>query len=216
MMRRNRSKKRLAAEYESLISQHGWLEVNANRTIWIPCPPVFQPGESRDSWARLFAQAWWENSPLPHGQAQIAHLAQVLALVYDGLYRDLASQLSWLHLPDPRILPLPLRAGIWAAQGEREQRLRMLANADDLDAVEPPKVTEFSTEDLGTGLKTVRYLRIGEGTEIGCAVNYAWRSERYQTDVRLFTSCDDLERLDRAIPDIEDFIRSMRIVERTS
>lgn len=213
-MWRNRRKERVAAEYESLISQHGWLEVHADRRIWIPCPPVFPPGESRDSWARMFAEAWWANSSLPHGEEEVGQLARLLALIYDTLYRDFTAQLAWLHLPDPRILPLPLRAGIWAAQGEREQRLRELTNADDPAAIDPPRVTEFATEDLGSGLKTVRYLRIEEGTEIGCAVNYAWRSERYETDVRLFTSCDDLGRLERAIPDIEDFVRSMRIVER--
>ena len=78
--------------------------------------------------------------------------------------------------------------------------------------MEPPVVTEFWTEHLGSGLKTIRHLRIPDDQALAVAVNYAWRSEELETDLRLFASCDDLGRLQRAIPDIEDFARAARFV----
>lgn len=202
-------------EYKKLVSQYGWIEVHNNRAIWVPCPPIFPEGMTKETWAATCAEAWWENAAEPGRPKDVITLDYTLSAVYDTLYEDLACHLAWLHLPDPRLMPLPLRAGIWAARGDLEQRLRLLTNADDPAAIDPPVVTEFYTEDLGTGMKTMRYLRIGDEGICG-AVNYAWRSEALETDVRLFASSDDLGRLQRAIGDIEDFARAMRVVPRVA
>lgn len=197
--------------YKSLVSQRGWIDVRANRKIWIPCPAAFPKGMSKESWARICARVWWERrDPRPE---DLLVSEQTFLAIYGTLYTDLSCQLAWLHLPDPRMMPLPLRAGIWESRGYAEDQLRLLTNADDHTAIDPPKVSEFYTEDLGTGIKTMRYLRLDDSAIMG-AVNYAWRSERFNTDVRLFAASDDLGRLEEAIGDIEDFARSMQIVER--
>jgi hypothetical protein len=200
-------------QYKKMVSQRGWIEVNINRAVWVPCPPVFPEGMTKETWAAMCAEAWWENAPESPRPEDVISLDYTLSTVYDTLYEDFTCQLAWLHLPDPRIMPLPLRVGIWAARGPRQAAFRVLTNADDPRAMKQPVVTEFDTEDLGTGMKTMRYVRLGDGGICG-AVNYAWRSDRYETDVRLFAASDDLGRLERAIPDIENFARGMRIVER--
>lgn len=110
--------------------------------------------------------------------------------------------------------PLPAQLGVWAMQGERDAALRALAHADDSDAIEPPIVSEFGTERLGTGLKVLHYRRGLDGDRVHGYLNYAWRSEKYQTDLRLFTFSDDLSRLERAMPDIDDLARATEIVPR--
>jgi hypothetical protein len=202
----------LAEEAWRLLSQRGWVEVDCNRSIWIPFPMILPKGWTKATWAATFAEWSWSASGEPHSQADLYRLAQQLSFLYDGMFEDSSCMLAWLHLSSPRLLPLPLRAGIWATRGERTERLRALTNADDPAAVEPPVVTEFWTEHLGSGLKTIRHLRIPDDQALAVAVNYAWRSEELETDLRLFASCDDLGRLQRAIPDIEDFARAARFV----
>jgi hypothetical protein len=89
----------------------------------------------------------------------------------------------------------------------------MLANADDPEAVEPPIVEEFRTDALGAGLRTMRYLRMDDGAVAG-ALNYAFRDEPLETDLRIFTACEDLARLQMAFSDIEELVRSARISPR--
>ena len=41
-------------------------------------------------------------------------------------------------------------------------------------------------------------------------VNYAWRVEDMETDVRVFTACGDLGRLQAAMPDIDELAARSR------
>ncbi len=202
----------LATRYIRMVSKRGWVEVDYNPGIWIPCPPFFPDGFDRQSWARTCAELWWTGSGLTHGSDDADRLTAMLESVHESTYADLSCQLAWIHLPDPRLLPLPLRVGIWATRGERDAQLRLLANADDPAALQPPDVTEFRTENLGTGLRTLRHLHIGGS--VCAALNYAWRSEEHETALRLFTATPDLGRLHRAIPDIEEFARAASVVAR--
>jgi hypothetical protein len=43
-------------------------------------------------------------------------------------------------------------------------------------------------------------------------LSYAWRSEVFETDLRLFTASPDLGRLQRAIPDIAELARHITTV----
>jgi hypothetical protein len=47
------------------------------------------------------------------------------------------------------------------------------------------------------------------------ALRYAWRSEEHETDLQLWASSADLGRLQRAIPDIDDFARAIRVIPRS-
>jgi hypothetical protein len=39
--------------------------------------------------------------------------------------------MTLIHLPDPRLRPLPVQLEIWAMDGDHEETLRLLVNADD-------------------------------------------------------------------------------------
>jgi hypothetical protein len=101
-------------------------------------------------------------------------------------------------------------------EGEREQALWLLTHADDAEAVEPPITEEFSTEKLGPGLRTLRYLQSPEeeGESLFGAVNYAFRSEEHETDLRIWAVSPDLGRLQHAIPDIDILVRATTIISR--
>jgi hypothetical protein len=194
-------------------SKKGWVRLGYDRRLWIPCMETFPDGLDRDSWAAGFAREWWDGSGLEHSPADVARLAAVLAEIHRSTFGHIACHLAFAHLPDPRLMPLPIFLGVFESGGERDERLRLLTRADDQNAVEPPVVDEFSTGKLGTGLRTLRYLHLDDGA-LYAALNYAWRSDEYETDVHLWTSTEDLARLERAMPDIDEFARTITVVSR--
>lgn len=199
---------------ENLISQKGWVKVGFNTGIWIPCPPAFPAGMDRESWAAEYARAWWETSGKQHGKREVSLLARSLAAIHQNVYGVLPCHLALIHLPDPRQPPLLVCLGIWPSLGERDSQLAALTHADEPAAMQPPIVTEFSTEDLGPGLKVLYYQLGKDGSTVHGCLNYAWRSAEHETDVRLFTSCPDLGRLQGAMPDIDDLARVITVVPR--
>src|SRR6202000_2708724 len=99
------------------------------------------------------------------------------------------------------VTPIPVMVAAWDAVGDADSQLRMLVHADEPEAVEPPLVEPFTAARLGTGLKSEYLQRSKLGPDLTGVVNYAWRVEDLETDVRVFTSTPDLGRLQAAMPD---------------
>ena len=196
----------------SLPSQKGWISADFDKTFWVPCPPAFSPGVDRQRWASAYARACWENSGLKYGKRQVSALAQSFEYIHQNAYATLSCHWALIHMRDPRAVPLLVCFGVWQASGDREAQIRLLAGADVSDAMEPPVVTEFPTENLGDGLKALSYFR-DKGT-VTASLGYAWRSEPLETAVRLFTACPDLGRLEGATADIDELARQIQVIPR--
>jgi hypothetical protein len=194
-------------------SRQGWPTFGTERAVWIPCPARLPEGDDQASWARRYAAKWWADSGAEPDESQVAALAEILAGLRELTYRPGMCHLAVIHLPparaEPRPVfePVPVDIGVWQLRGERDARLRLLTNADDPGAVERPLVEEFGNDALGTGLKTLRYGRLPDGA-LFAAVNYAFRSEEYETDLRFSSSCSDLGQLQAALPDIDELVRT--------
>ena len=78
--------------------------------------------------------------------------------------------------------------------------------------IEPPIIDDFTTAHLGQGLRVLRYWHGDDEGEVAAGLGYAWRSEQYETDLRLFTATGDLARLQQAIPDIDELARQITVV----
>jgi hypothetical protein len=198
----------------NLISQKGWIQVDFNKAIWVPCPPGFAPGADREKWAAGYARACWVASGLKHGKRQISALAQSFSHIHQSAYSTLPCHLALIHVRDPRAVPLLVCFGVWPAESDRQAQIRSLAGADEDGAMEPPIVTEFPTEKLGDGLKVMSYFR-DQGT-VTASLSYAWRSEEFETAVRLFTACPDLGRLQGALDDLDDLARAITVIPRSA
>lgn len=192
------------------MSRRGWMAVEYDQQIWIPCPPVFPEGFDLGSWASGYAEHWWQMSGQPYRDREVESLASVLTEMRQYAYAHLEMHNGLIHLPSLQIAPLLVSLGVWEAAGDRTTQLRVLTHADDPGAMEPPLVDEVGTERLGRGIKTLSYTRKG-GTVTG-HLNYAWRSEEHATALRVFTGCPDLGRLQRAIPDIEQLTHGLTII----
>jgi hypothetical protein len=179
------------------------------RMIWIPCMPVLP--EDPESWAEETAEVWWALSSLKPKRRQLRGLVRGLAArllaIREEIYATGLCQMAFLHLPDPRVDPLPLQFGIWEMRGQREERLRELVGAGH---PEDPAAEEITTDLLGTGLRYLRHWPSHDAS--GSRLSYAWRSESRATDLCAFTSFRDTERIVQAIPDIDALLRVTAIV----
>jgi hypothetical protein len=193
-------------------SKRGWARAAYNKRLWVPCPPALPEGWDGDRWAREFAEAWWALSELPHGESDLTRLTTLLAYIYENTWGHIPCHLVYIHLPDPRMQPLPVYLGIFQSVNARHAQLRLLARADDPEVIEPPIVDDFTTGDLGPGLRVLRYWRGDDENEVDAGLSYAWRSEEYETDLRLFTATSDLGRLQQAMPDIDELARQLTVV----
>jgi hypothetical protein len=200
---------------EDLPNQKGWFTVDFNRAIWIPCP-AFPPGDDRQTWASRLAETWWQASGLKHGKRQVAALKRALEELHAYIYGEsgIHCHQVLLHLPDPRLVPLPVYFTVFPAEGDPDTQLRALTHADTPDAVQPPVVEDCITQLLGTGLRVRCYLAGSAPSSLTGVLSYAWRSQRYEMAVRMFTVSSDLGRLQRAMQDIDDLAQAVDIVPR--
>ncbi len=203
----------------------GWPEIDYDPALWIELPRVWcdQTWPDHRAWAREIAEACWGDSGLVPGEHEVDSLALALAMFAEKADSgELPAQDLFLHLPDPRMMPLQVCLDLWDAEGERDAALRELTGADDPDAVEPPVVEVFPTEHLGEGLRTLRYCPFDPGPDhppapgaLYATLNYAWRVDEHDTDVRLSASCPDLARLIQCVEDIDALARGIRIAPST-
>lgn len=203
-----------------------WPEVTYDPAIWIQLPLIWNDQTWPDyrTWARETAEACWSDFDLEPGAYSVDNLALTLAAFVEKLQPDDGSiplEDFYLHLPDPRLMPLHVSLAVLDAEGDREQALREMTNADDPDAVESPTVEIFGTEHLGEGLRTLRYCPFDPGPDhqsepgaLFAAVNYAWRVEEHKTDVRLHSACPDIARLVQVIDDIDELARGIHLLPR--
>ena len=198
----------------NLISRKGWIDVDFNKAIWVPCPPVFLPGVDREKWAAGYARACWAASGLKHGKRQVTALARSFSHIHQSAYSTLPCHLALIHVRDPRAIPLLACFGVWPAESDRQAQIRSLAGADAEGAMEPPATTDFPTENLGDGLKSMSCFQ-DKGT-VTATLSYAWRSEELETAVRLFTACPDLSRLQDALDDLDELARAIKVIPRSA
>ena len=199
-------------EIWSLNSKKGWPKIAYDKGIWIPCPdPEFLGAAKREKWAKDYATVWWEVSGFKHGKRQVKGLQQALLEIQRGIYATQPCHSVVINLPNVNVLPLPVMVATWEAVGDKDTQLRVLVHADEPEAVEAPLIEPFTAEKLGAGLKSQYLQRSSQGPDLTGVVNYAWRVEDMETDVRVFTACPDLGRLQAAMADIDQLTNTISV-----
>lgn len=208
-------------DISELPSQHCRLAVEYDIGTWVPCPPAFPAGLDRPKWALTFAEAFSRRPGLRPSEREIQNLAATLSRIHEYTYGgNVACHVCFIHQPHPSLAPLPVFMATCRPLGGRDEALRRLTNADDQDVIQPPEVMEFTARELGRGLKVLRFGR-QQGTgpledKIFGALNYAWRDETLQADLRVFASTGNIGRLSQAIPDIDELVNRTKIVPAPS
>lgn len=206
---------------DDLASPSGWgrIAVHYDLEKWMSCPPQFPPGSDVSAWARFYAEAFCRRPGLTPTEELISALAARLAEIHLDAYGSgrIVCHRCLIYQPDPLASPLPVYMSAWDSQGDRDEALRMLSHADNAAAIQPPYVTEFTARGLGTGLKVLYYSRHpARESVLYAGLNYAWRSEDLDTDLRVFVTTTDLGRLGEAMPDIDELMNVTTVVPRVA
>lgn len=192
-----------------------WIDVDYDVDKWLWVPGAFGRGEKYSrpkKWARAYAQALWElDEAGPDHDDQVKELALVLELFAKRQPTSSPGQQTYLYVPDPRRMPIPLYVQpLRWAEGE-EPTLRELVRADEPDAVEKPVVDVFATEHLGEGLRTLRYFTDPGDNSLQCALTYGWQLREHDFDLRLYTVNGAVGEMAVAAEDFDELARSVRI-----
>ncbi|MBT2399775.1 hypothetical protein [Streptomyces sp. ISL-100] len=202
-----------------------WLNIDYDSDTWLKIPgrwtdvynedddgvPTDDDQQTPAEWAAETAQDCWDDSGIDSGETGVAFLAETLQACVEKYPQAFPGYDIVLHLPDPRAMPLPVYVTDFPIEGDREPALRLLAMADDKEAVEPPIVEEFTTEDLGQGLRVLRYFTMPNSTDLLIGLRYAWRSEKFDRDLVMITASPAPGRVLSALEDIDDLARSIRL-----
>jgi hypothetical protein len=197
----------------TVTSEAGWVTVDSDPRLWIPCPHVFPDGYDLDSWATGMAAAWWEQSGLNYTDDMTGKLAAMLRMVH-GAYERVRCHQIWIYLRDPGIPPHPVFIGIWKQAGDRDRRLRLLTGADNKPSVRKPQVAEVTTARLGTGLRVLRQ-QTRDKERLTVLLSYAFRVEEHETDLQVFTSSSDPRALTLASDDIDRLVQGITVYRNT-
>lgn len=199
-----------------------WLDIDYDPDVWVEIPIQWTLAagdewaeshqETPEEWAREIAGYCWEESDEEDFTAgEVELLAQTLLECvrrYPGMYPGFQ---VLLHLPNPKVTPLPVWIGHLPAEGDEQQSLRELALADGADAVEPPVADEVRTEALGTGLRVLRYSTVPGSNELVVGLRYAWRSDEHQRDVLVITGSPAPGQVMSAGDAIAELIHEIRL-----
>ncbi|MBC9723461.1 hypothetical protein [Streptomyces sp. TRM68367] len=181
--------------------------------LWMKVPDSWEgtPWKGPKQWSRYVSEAWWGDSDFEPSRKELKGLAATLQACAEQFPRSHPRLRRLPLLPDPRFMPLPVYVAAVEANGDREETLRELVTTDDPDLVEKPIVEDFTTEALGTGLRSLRYTQTGEDRTIVAGVRYAWRSEEAGCDVLVIATAPDPRRVLGAMDDIDAFVGRIRV-----
>lgn len=179
--------------------------VDYSPETWIPCPLTFE--QDRLSWARYHATRRWARSGKEHRDPEVTNLAWTLIALHEQAYRSEDADDAFIHMPDLDAEPLLVVLCVREAEGAQ---LRDLAHADDPGTLLPPVVIQFTTEALGTGLRTLYYVR--RERAVIATVAYAFWSQKYRTALLMRAASADPGRLRRALPDMDRLAHTMTVM----
>ncbi|MFD6432712.1 hypothetical protein [Streptomyces venezuelae] len=208
-----------------------WPHVDYDTDLWMQIPNSWEgtPWKGPKEWGRELSAVWWDDSGLEPTRKDLKLLAATLRSCAERFPLSHPGFDVYLHLPDPRLMPLPVYVASIEAEGDndgdrdrdrdrdRDESLRALVTTDDPALVEKPIVEDFTTESLGTGLRSLRYTQVdaaeaesgagANGDTLVAGVRYAWRHEATRCDVLVIVSAPDPRRVLGAMDDLDDFVR---------
>lgn len=181
--------------------------------VWIGLPGSWDSSTWADprDWAREVAETVWGNREPGPGEQGRDHLALALIMHAENPLNGATFRRSFLWLPHPTSEPLAVHLECYLVEGDRDQALRDLGQADPEGAVEPPVVEAFSNPALGTGLRVLRYALDPEDGSVALVLSYAFRAGGL--DVLLWLSSLDPAAALGALEDVDGLARALVLLD---
>ncbi|MET8677863.1 hypothetical protein ABZW18_09785 [Streptomyces sp. NPDC004647] len=139
-----------------------------------------------------------------------------LARWLEGFSEKLPQRTPMQHLfayaPDLSMEPLPFFFYAARSEGPVEQILDTLVRRNEPGAVQNPQVVDFTTDNLGKGLRSIRHYVPKGGEALCVSVNYGWRVDSYGVDLSMRTVSDNLGWVSANIDAFDEFARRLKVV----
>ncbi|MFC6062187.1 hypothetical protein [Streptomyces ochraceiscleroticus] len=182
---------------------------------WIPLPILEGWGADRKrrKWVKRCAELHWElHDGDPRDKAQVKELAGMLEGIAEQFPQKIPMQYLFAYVPDLRREPLPFFFYAAASEGPMEQVLDTLVQRNQPGAVQDPQIVDFTTDNLGKGLRSVRRFVPRGGEALAISVNYGWRVDSHGIDLSMRTVSDDIGWVSANVDAFDAFARSMKVV----
>lgn len=111
------------------------------------------------------------------------------------------------HLPGPGWEPVPVFVGFREPVADSPDYLLDIAGARAEGAVQPPVVEHIVVDDLGEGIRVLRY-EDSDDMGVIATLTYAWRA--HETDVIVYLQTNELADIEQIDPDLQALARSIR------
>ncbi|MEU6119218.1 hypothetical protein ABZ840_32345 [Streptomyces sp. NPDC047117] len=168
-------------------------------------------GRVRRKWAKKFAELHFLLHEDGRDKAKVKELARVLEGISEQFPQKIPMQHLFAYLPGGRREPLPFFFYAVESQGPVGPLLDTLVQRNEPGAVREPQIVDFTTDNLGQGLRSIRHFGPGGGAP-RVSVNYGWRVDSYGIDLSMRTVSDDIDWVSANIDAFDAFARSMKVV----
>ncbi|MFJ8535722.1 hypothetical protein [Streptomyces sp. NPDC093591] len=148
----------------------------------------------------------------PRDKAQVKELARWLEGISERFPQRIPMQYLFAYVPDLRREPLPFFFYALRSEGPAEPVLDTLVQRNQPGAVQDPHIVDFTTENLGKGLRSIRQY-VHKQSEVLCmSVNYGWRVDSCGIDLSMRTVSDNLSWVSANIDAFDEFARLLKVV----
>lgn len=187
-------------------------DIEYDDTLWLFVPELDE-GDECEAWldetSSSVTEAFGAEYHLPGGYRElIRHELGVWAELARRKADDYGNML--VYLPGPDVESTPVFVGFREPMHDWPDYLLEVAGARGLPSVQPPTVEHIVTDDLGEGIRVLRY---EQDDELGLIANlcYAWRA--FDTDVFVFVQTNDLPGLEAMVPDLSALTQAIHPVD---
>lgn len=138
-----------------------WPHVDYDTDLWMKLPDAWEttPWKGPKQWARHMSEAWWGDSDLEPTRKDLKALAATLRACAEQFPGSHPGFDVYLHLPDPRLMPLPVYVAAVEADGDREETLPCFLALGDGSGTVSRLADETETRQLTEGLDVLRSAR---------------------------------------------------------
>ncbi|MGW7024299.1 hypothetical protein ACWGGS_33845 [Streptomyces decoyicus] len=182
---------------------------------WIAVPVLEGRGAGRQrrKWAKKCAELRWAlEDEGPRDKSQVKQLARMLEGFSERFPQKIPMHYMFLYAPDLRRDLVPFFFYAARSEGPVEPVLDALVQRNEPGAAQDPHIEDFTTDNLGRGLRSIRHFVPKGGEALGMSVNYGWRVESYGIDLSMRTVSDDLGWVSANIDAFDAFARSLKVV----
>ncbi|MEV0599479.1 hypothetical protein AB0I82_09290 [Streptomyces sp. NPDC050315] len=145
-------------------------------------------------------------------KAQVKELARVLEGFSEQFPQRIPMQHLFAYAPDLRRDLVPFFFYAVPSEGPVEQVLDTLVQRNEPGAAQDPQIVDFTTDNLGKGLRSIRHFVPKGGEALCMSVNYGWRVDSYGIDLSMRTISDDLGWVSANIEAFDEFARHLKVV----